>query len=242
VGSSDLRGTIIFGPEFTPGSSYTPGPDCNKAGSLCVISPNWTTILNYVDLVGSGTPGFYGNTICTSTSVPGTPGSTGAGGTDPCIDLAGSTLPAGAVLISKAFTFTAGVTYDFVFDIAGSQRGDSTSVKAGFYDSSDNILKSQTFNLSSSAPFVQEDISFTPTTTVVGGFLFFDDTSANGAVNTAATCAGNLSCGFMGALVENVTLSTNSPFDVTPEPGTFAIFGLGLAGTLAYIARRKAAR
>jgi len=125
-----------------------------------------------------------------------------AGNAGKCVDLDGSTGNAG-VLSSDAISLAAGV-YSLSFDISGNQRGGSDNLQVtldGFFNES--------FNLAYNASWQ----TVTHTFTVSGA------TSNNLIFNHAG--GDNV-----GIMLDNVSLQT---VDVS-EPGTLALFVLGLAG------------
>jgi hypothetical protein len=232
LGSTNCPATVIFSDNFTldltggsGGMDYT-ALNGNPAVHWTVYTFGGFT--GDVDLLGGS---FFGGTICTV----GDPvhGSTGAGGTDPCLDLAGSTYNggannAGAFLKSSAFTLTGGQQYTFSFALAGSQRGNDNGVTAGFMDGSNNVLQSWSGTVHTADPFQPIKVNYIPATTGQY-YVFFEDSPGT----PGATCAGNLSCGYMGALVDSIG------FDITPEPSTAAFVGFAIAGFAGYAARRR---
>jgi PEP-CTERM motif len=238
VSSGSLQAAaIIFSDNFT---EDTPGPNATLTGWSIIQSPT-EDYTGTVDLLGGGPPPYYANTVCTGGQA-GDPGSTGAGGTDPCVDLVGSgPIPTGAFIEAGPFTFQGGVTYSFTFEIAGSQRQNSNTVTAGFWNGTSlPYFSSSVFTLPSGQPFELETVFYTPTNTT-SAYIFFDNSSNEDVSDTCSGVSGPLPCGYMGALVENVSLAINSPEFVTPEPGTLVMFSFGLLGLGVYALRRNAA-
>ena len=124
------------------------------------------------------------------------------------VDLDGSNNDAG--LLFNEFDLIGGISYSVSFELAGSQRGDSNSVKVSFGDSS------AVYNLQSSDVFTTYLLSFTP---IVSGTyqLSFDDAGGDN----------------LGALLDNVNVNVSS----VPLPAASWLFLTSLLGILGL--RRK---
>jgi len=129
-----------------------------------------------------------------------------------CIDLDGSGgLSQGILRSNTAFTLQPGVQYYLSFDLNGSQRGlvTSTTVNFGSY--------SQTFVLGSNGVSGVSDELVTVSAPTSAYLTFASNTPGN-----------------VGALLDNVAITSSSS---VPEPASFGLLGLGLAGV--GFARRK---
>jgi hypothetical protein len=166
-------------------------------------------------------PGYTGTNAKASTDLvaSGTFGISCFGGSGNCVDLDGSSgtgnNPAG-VLESRDF-FGAG-TDTLTFDISGNQRGaapETTDVYVG----SQLIFSSGP--LVSGTPWTAEDITFATT----GGHLTFVEVGPSDQ---------------QGNLLDNVVFTGTSSVSV-PEPATWALMILGMAGLGGMLRRRSRA-
>lgn len=138
-------------------------------------------------------------------------GSTGSGslfdllpGNGAYIDLDGSTGASG--LLSVSLGLTAGVEYTATFNLAGSQRGSAETGTVSFGGASLD------YALASSDPFAAFTLSFTP--------------GASGTFDLSFQNAGGDN---LGALLDNVSVTSNGGVTPIPEPETYALMLAGLA-------------
>jgi hypothetical protein len=129
------------------------------------------------------------------------------GNTGKCVDLDGSTRNAGT-LTSTALTLAPG-DYVLSFAISGNQRGNlAAGAAADTMIASFGAFYSDTFTLLSSSPWQIITHSFSVTTTTTNSIVF-----------------NHLGGDNIGIMLDNVMLAK-----AVPEPGTLALFGLGLIG------------
>ncbi|MGQ0655538.1 MAG: PEP-CTERM sorting domain-containing protein [Betaproteobacteria bacterium] len=126
------------------------------------------------------------------------------------VDLDGSSVNAGVLTKTAALSLSPG-TYTLKFALAGSQRGDTNTVVVTF-----GSLFTESFVLGSGAPFAM-----------------ITRTVAVGTATSAALSFENLGGDNVGALLDNVSVST-------PEPGILGVLGFGLVAlALARRSRRR---
>ncbi len=130
-----------------------------------------------------------------------------------CVDLGGTGGDATGDLVTT-LNLAAG-TYDLSFDLIGSQRGDTTSTTVNFGD------YSQTFILASGD--------------VTSGVINELVTVTGGPIQLEFLNNGNSDNANIGALLDNVSISTTSP---VPEPGTVGLMATGLLGLAGAVRRR----
>jgi hypothetical protein len=136
-----------------------------------------------------------------------------------CIDLNGTNgNPQGILRSNSAFSLVPGINYYLSFDLIGSQRGISTSatVTLGSYD--------QLFTLTSG----------NVTSGVVSDQLITVSTPTSAYLTFTSNMPGNV-----GALLDNVLLTSSAASAAVPEPATLGLLGLGFAG-LGLARRRRA--
>jgi hypothetical protein len=129
------------------------------------------------------------------------------------IDLDGSTFASG--LLSIGLSLVAGVEYTATFDLAGSQRGTAETGTVSFGSAG------LSYALGSADPFAPFSLSFTPSTS-----------------GTFALSFQNAGGDNLGALLDNVTVSSEGAPSAVPEPQTYALMLAGLA-LVAGAARRQ---
>lgn len=177
--------------------------DTEPAG-LNSTPSQWTVTNGTVDTIGSGFIDF----------LPGNGN---------YIDLDGSTGNAGN-MTSIALTLSPGVNYTLLFDLAGSQRGDSNTVRAGLDFDADSFFDVFVdITLPSTAPFAQFSLPFTVASLTSNSHIVFDHSGGDN----------------LGLLLDRVVLNTKTSGGVVPEPASLALLGIGLAG-LGAMFRRKA--
>jgi len=132
-----------------------------------------------------------------------------------CVDLDGSTSNAG--VLSRSFSLVSGLEYLLSFDLSGNQRGGSDNVVVTFGTATLSFT-----GLAASAPYARYSLEFTP--------------SSDGTFSISFANAGGDN---VGALLDNVVVTSGDAVSEVPEPGTLALLGLGLAG-LGLSRRRKA--
>jgi hypothetical protein len=136
-----------------------------------------------------------------------------------CIDLNGTNgNPQGILRSNSAFSLVPGINYYLSFDLIGSQRGISSSatVTLGSYD--------QLFTLASG----------NVTSGVVSDQLITVSAPTSAYLTFTSNMPGNV-----GALLDNVLLTSSAASAAVPEPATLGLLGLGFAG-LGLARRRRA--
>jgi len=138
-----------------------------------------------------------------------------------CIDLDGSTSLAGTM--QNQFNETVGETYSLSFWLSGNQRGgaaDTVYVTVGFPG---DVASLTVPDIASTAAFTMYTLNWT---SIAGG--------------TAFISFHNLGGDNIGAILDDVTLSSGGGTVPVPEPATLSLMGLGLA--VVGLIRRKRAR
>lgn len=191
------RAAIIFGDNF---NTETLGTNYNSF-------LNWTVTSGTVDLIGN--PSFFD-------LLPGN---------GRYVDLNGTAQDPG-IMRSVALSLVGGVTYDLIFSLAGSQRGDApNTVIYGIDLNSDGILEqSGTQTLPSGAGFSTFTLAFTPGVSTNLARIQFSQNDPD---------VDNI-----GLILDNVELSSRATS--VPEPGSLLLLGAGIFSLV--LRRRKQTR
>lgn len=145
------------------------------------------------------------------------------------VDLDGSTNNAG-VMTSTALTLEPGVVYTLVFDLSGSVRGDTNTVRAGMDFDGDTVFDLYLdVTLASAAPFAQFSIaSFTVASLTNVAHIVFDHSGGD-----------NKGLLLDRVLLTGLTTTTEPPVGAVPVPASVVLLGSGLLG-LVFVRRRRA--
>lgn len=117
--------------------------------------------------------------------------------------------------MSRSLSLTGGTTYNFSFDLAGSQRGSAESVLVSFGNISQNYL------IAAADVFKTFALSFTPTSS--GSYSISFQNSGNDNV---------------GALLDNVSVDSVKPPSAVPLPAALPLM-LSALGVLGFASRRR---
>lgn len=185
LASTAAQAASVFNDNF---DSYSTGLNWAPQGG-------WQVTDGTVDLIGQGTSWDFVN----------------LSGNGKYIDLDGSTYNSG--LMFHGLNLLAGTTYNFSFDLAGSQRGTSESVVVEFGSAL------QTYTLASGAAFTNYILTYMPT--------------VSGAYSIKFQNQGNDN---IGAILDNV--SVDSVPSAVPLPAALPLMLSGL-GVLGFASRRR---
>ena len=190
AGSTATQAGVVFSDNF---NTQVPGSN---------TPTSFTLVAGTVEIIGTGTNGTYFDLLP---------------GNGYYIDLDGYTAQGGTLRTS--FSLTAGTLYTAMFDLAGSQRGDTNIVDVTF-----GSLPTATYTLASPAPFGTFQLAFTPATT--------------GSYSLTFTNRGG---DYVGALLDNVSVTFPMQSTAVPEPESAALMlaGLGIGG---WVSRRRVQR
>jgi hypothetical protein len=180
--SASAGATVLFNDDFD-----------SEALALNASLSNWTVSSGTVDVIGSGFFDFYP-------------------GNGHYLDLDGSTRNAGRISTQTTFSLTPGMTYLLDFDLGGSTRGDTNSVRVslGNYH--------EIFTLASDAGLQHVTRAITVLGDVSSRLTFHHAGGDN-----------------RGLILDNVNVSA------VPEPSTYALLLAGL-GLIGFSVRRRAPR
>jgi len=191
LSAAPAQAAVIFSDNFNTENGGTPA--LNYFGFA-----NFTITEGSVDLIGTGPGGTSFNLLP---------------GNGLYVDLDGSTNNAG-LMTADSIVLGAG-SYNFAFDLAGSQRGSAETVTVQLLANGIPFGVSSIYNRNSADPFSTESISFA----ILGAPINFQFRFQNGGNDN------------IGAILDNVTLSS------VPEPASIMLLGLAAAG---FAARRRA--
>lgn len=139
------------------------------------------------------------------------------GNTGGCVDLDGSTRDAGRMTSRTSFDFLAGVVYTFEIMASGNQRNTAL----------DGLIMGVTAGGSQTFTGIAGNMPYAPLTY---SFSFANNTRSS--IFLEGLGGDNI-----GIVIDNVALRS-APVTSVPEPGTLALFALGLAG-VGMAARRR---
>lgn len=211
--ASSARSEVLFANGFDAENGGTPVSGYTSFDGLTVAR-------GPINLIGSGSLGV-----------------TCVGGTGQCVELFGARSSVGSLVSSRSYSFAAGDTITFSFDISGNQRNrfaDDFFAAVDFLNGP-TLLTAYGVNGNNSGPSSRSQIA------ILQGLVGNDPFSTRSIYFTAAE-AGALSF-FVGAgydpaggvIVDNLRLerqTAGAPVAPVPEPSTWAqmLAGLGMVG------------
>jgi hypothetical protein len=172
-----------------------------------------------------------------------------AGGGGSCVDLAGTADTFGRLTTKSSFAFGVGDVVTLRVAVAGNRRGqpdDQLNLGFDFGGATDITCVGLTSPAQPTSP------CFTPMPGVLGQTVGFTVAANEGFANyafsfmaltggTLRAYAGTFDTDNVGAVIDNVSLSIDSPGAAVPEPATWALMLLGFGGLGAVIRGRRGA-